>query len=91
VTRDTVLNSVWGYDFYPNMRTVDAHVVRLRRKLEPEDGGDGYFRTVHGVGYRFVPEDDSLVISRASAGPIRARIPRGFSRGAKGVLICGSR
>jgi DNA-binding response OmpR family regulator len=87
VTRDMVLNSVWGYDFYPNTRTVDAHVVRLRRKLKPEDGGEGYVRTVHGVGYRFVPEDDGLVISTAAARPIiairtiREGYPAGFPAG----------
>jgi len=81
VTRDMVLNSVWGYDFYPNTRTVDAHVVRLRQKLESDERGAGYFRTVHGVGYRFVPEDDSLVLSTAAARPIREGYPAVFPRG----------
>jgi DNA-binding winged helix-turn-helix (wHTH) protein len=36
LTRDMILNSVWGYEFFPNTRTVDAHVVKLRQKLEPE-------------------------------------------------------
>lgn len=54
LTRD-VLNSVWGYDSYPNSRTVDAHVVRLRQKLEPEPNVPKHFLTVHGVGYRFLP------------------------------------
>lgn len=64
VTRDMVLNSVWGYDFYPNTRTVDAHVVRLRQKLESDECGVGYFRTVHGVGYRFVPNYHNPVLAR---------------------------
>jgi DNA-binding response OmpR family regulator len=80
VTRDMVLNSVWGYDFYPNTRTVDAHVVRLRQKLESDECGTGYFRTVHGVGYRFFPKDDSLVLS-AAARPIREGYPAGFPAG----------
>jgi DNA-binding response OmpR family regulator len=55
LTRDVILNSVWGYDYCPHTRTVDAHVVRLRQKLEPEAGRPRHFLTVHGVGYRFLP------------------------------------
>jgi len=55
LTRDMILNSVWGYEFFPNTRTVDAHVMKLRQKLEPEPNVPRYFLTVHGVGYRFVP------------------------------------
>ncbi len=55
LTRDMILNSVWGYESFPNTRTVDAHVVKLRQKLEPEPGAPRHFLTVHGVGYRFVP------------------------------------
>ena len=45
---------MWGYESYPNTRTVDAHVVRLRQKLEPQPASPCHFLTVHGVGYRFV-------------------------------------
>ncbi len=55
LTRDMILNSVWGYESYPNTRTVDAHVVRLRQKLEPDPNCPRHFLTVHGVGYRFLP------------------------------------
>jgi DNA-binding response OmpR family regulator len=55
LSRDVILNSVWGYESYPNTRTVDAHVVRLRQKLEPDPGSPRHFLTVHGVGYRFLP------------------------------------
>jgi DNA-binding response OmpR family regulator len=55
LTRDMILNSVWGYESFPNTRTVDAHVVRLRQKLEPDSGSPRHFVTVHGVGYRFLP------------------------------------
>ncbi|MGH9675296.1 MAG: response regulator transcription factor [Bryobacteraceae bacterium] len=55
LTRDMILNSVWGYDSFPNTRTVDAHVVKLRQKLEPDVSQPRHFLTVHGVGYRFVP------------------------------------
>lgn len=55
LTREMILNSVWGYDWFLNTRTVDAHVVRLRQKLEPDSGSPCHFLTVHGVCYRFVP------------------------------------
>ena len=55
LTREMILNSVWGYDWLPHTRTVDAHVVRLRQKLEPDAGRPRHFLTVHGVGYRFLP------------------------------------
>lgn len=55
LTRDVILNSVWGYECFPNTRTVDAHVVRLRQKLEPDNNAPRHFLTVHGVGYRFLP------------------------------------
>jgi DNA-binding response OmpR family regulator len=55
LTRDMILNSVWGYEFFPNTRTVDAHVVKLRQKLELNPNTPRHFLTVHGVGYRFLP------------------------------------
>ena len=55
LTRDMILNAVWGYDSFPNTRTVDAHVVKLRQKLEPDANIPKHFTTVHGVGYRFLP------------------------------------
>jgi DNA-binding response OmpR family regulator len=55
LTRDMILNSVWGYTSFPNTRTVDAHVVKLRQKLEPDPNVPRHFLTVHGVGYRFLP------------------------------------
>jgi len=55
LTREVILNSVWGYTCLPHTRTVDANVVRLRQKLEPDAGHPRHFLTVHGVGYRFLP------------------------------------
>ena len=55
LTRDMILNTVWGYDHYPNTRTVDIHVVKLRQKLEPDPNVPRHFTTLHGVGYRFLP------------------------------------
>jgi DNA-binding response OmpR family regulator len=53
LTREMILESVWGFESAPTARTVDSHVVRLRQKLEPEPSMPRYFLTVHGVGYRF--------------------------------------
>ena len=55
LTRDMILNSVWGYASFPNMRTVDTHVVKLRQKLEADPNMPRHFITVHGVGYRSLP------------------------------------
>jgi DNA-binding response OmpR family regulator len=54
LSRDRLLEDVWGYDNYPTTRTVDTHLVRLRQKLEPDSEQPQYFLTVHGTGYRFV-------------------------------------
>lgn len=55
LTRDMILDSVWSYLASPNTRTVDAHVLRLRQKLEAEPEAPRHFVTVHKVGYRFSP------------------------------------
>lgn len=55
ITRDELLNEVWGYQNYPSTRTVDNHILKLRQKLEPDPVNPVHFRTVHGVGYKFVP------------------------------------
>jgi DNA-binding response OmpR family regulator len=54
VTRDDLLNHVWGYEQYPSTRTVDNHVAGLRAKLERDASEPEHLRTVHGVGYKFV-------------------------------------
>jgi hypothetical protein len=55
ISRDELLNQAWGYDNYPCTRTVDNHVWRLRRKLEPDPSRPLHFRTISRVGYKFVP------------------------------------
>ncbi len=55
LTRDMILNSVWGYNFMSNTRTVDAHILKLRQKLEVDPNVPRHILTVHGVGYRFLP------------------------------------
>jgi DNA-binding response OmpR family regulator len=56
VTRDELLNKVWGLEAYPLTRTVDTHVAGLRAKLEADPARPTYIQTVHGVGYKFVPD-----------------------------------
>jgi len=55
LTREMILNSVWGYECFPSTLTVDAHVVRLRQKLEADPNCPRHFLTLHKVGYRFLP------------------------------------
>jgi DNA-binding response OmpR family regulator len=55
IARDELLNQVWGYKNYPRTRTVDNHILRLRQKLERDACRPFHFRTVHGVGYKFLP------------------------------------
>lgn len=55
ISRDELLNEVWGYQNYPCTRTVDNHILRLRQKLESDPSHPSHFLTVHGMGYKFVP------------------------------------
>jgi DNA-binding winged helix-turn-helix (wHTH) protein len=55
LSRDQLLNEVWGYDSYPCTRTVDYHILKLRQKLELEPADPVHFQTVHGIGYKFIP------------------------------------
>jgi DNA-binding response OmpR family regulator len=59
VTRDELLNKVWGVDAYPVTRTVDNHIASLRAKLEPDPARPVHIQTVHGVGYKFVAAGQS--------------------------------
>jgi len=58
-SREELLQRVWGYDYFGDLRTVDVHIRRLRQKVEPRPGQPRYIRTVWGIGYKFklVPED----------------------------------
>jgi DNA-binding response OmpR family regulator len=55
ISREQLLNEVWGYQSYPTTRTVDNHILKLRQKLEKDPANPVHFRTVHGAGYKFVP------------------------------------
>ena len=54
ISRDEMLNEVWGYNAMPSTRTVDVHVAWLRQKLEPHPRYPQLILTVHGLGYKFV-------------------------------------
>ena len=54
VTRDELLDEVWGYNSFPTTRTVDNHIAQLRNKLEDDPANPVYLVTVHGVGYKLV-------------------------------------
>jgi two-component system alkaline phosphatase synthesis response regulator PhoP len=54
LTREELLNEVWGYNAMPTTRTVDVHVAWLRQKIEPNPRHPQYILTVHGLGYKFV-------------------------------------
>lgn len=58
VTRDELLDEVWGYDKYPTTRTVDNHLAQLRSKIEENPTNPQYLITVHGVGYKLVWDDE---------------------------------
>ena len=57
VERETILNAIWGFQYFGDIRTVDTHVKQLRAKLS--DHGK-YIKTVHGIGYRFEVQDVSI-------------------------------
>lgn len=54
VTRDMLLDQVWGYDQYPTTRTVDNYILALRKKIEPQPTDPKFIVTVHTAGYRFI-------------------------------------
>jgi two-component system alkaline phosphatase synthesis response regulator PhoP len=53
VSRNDLLDKVWGYDSFPTTRTIDTHVLNLRKKLEDQPDQPRWLLTVHGVGYKF--------------------------------------
>ena len=54
VSREALLNAVWGYESMPNTRTVDAHIVKLRQKIEDVPHAPQHLLTMHGIGYKLV-------------------------------------
>ena len=58
VTRDELLDEVWGYEKFPTTRTVDNHIAQLRSKIEENPADPRYLLTVHGIGYKLVLDDE---------------------------------
>ena len=54
VTRDKLLEDVWGYESYPSTRTVDTHIAKLRAKIGDSGSEPRYILTIHGMGYKFI-------------------------------------
>ena len=54
VTRDQLLEDVWGYESYPSTRTVDTHIAKLRAKIGDSGSEPRYILTIHGMGYKFI-------------------------------------
>lgn len=59
ISRQELLNEVWGYKNYPTTRTVDNHILSIRQKLEPDPAHPRYFLTLHRSGYKFMPGNDA--------------------------------
>ena len=57
VDRDTLLSRCWGLDYFPESRTLDMHIAKLRKRLDPDPAVPTLIETVRGVGYRFRARD----------------------------------
>lgn len=55
ISRDELLDSVWGYDSDITTRTIDVHIARLRQKLEDSNNKENFIQTIRGIGYKFNP------------------------------------
>jgi DNA-binding response OmpR family regulator len=55
LSRELLLNEVWGYNAYPTTRTVDNQILKLRQKLESDPANPRHLLTIYGAGYKFVP------------------------------------
>ena len=60
LTRETLLEKIWGYDYFGETRTVDVHIRYLRQKIEDDPNRPVYIETVRGVGYRFNDKAESV-------------------------------
>jgi DNA-binding response OmpR family regulator len=54
ITRDRLLDEVWGYDIYPTTRTIDTFILNLRKKIEADPAQPKHLVTVHKAGYKFI-------------------------------------
>jgi len=76
LSRDELLNQVWGYECYPSTRTVDNHILKLRQKLELDPANPIYIRTIHGAGYKFVPVGSTMNATLGTTTEERKPEPR---------------
>ena len=53
LSRDLLLEKIWGFDYYGETRTVDVHIRYLRQKIEDDDSNPVYIETIRGIGYKF--------------------------------------
>ncbi|WP_010252631.1 response regulator transcription factor [Acetivibrio cellulolyticus] len=60
LSRELLLEKIWGFDYYGETRTVDVHIRYLRQKIEDDDNSPVYIETVRGVGYRFSDKEDKV-------------------------------
>lgn len=58
VSREEILEKVWGYDVFPSTRTIDNYILAFRKYFEPDSRQPLYFHSVRGVGYRFTPPSE---------------------------------
>ncbi|HWQ30217.1 MAG TPA: response regulator transcription factor [Negativicutes bacterium] len=58
MTRDFLLDKIWGYDYAGETRTVDVHIRHIRQKIKDEEGSNQMIETIRGVGYRIISEGD---------------------------------
>jgi len=69
VSRQILLDEAWGYEAYPNTRTVDNHLVKLRKAIEDEPDRPRWLLTVHGAGYKLDVSAAAVVFGRARQPP----------------------
>jgi two-component system, OmpR family, response regulator RegX3 len=55
LTRETLIDQIWGPDYFGDTRTLDVHIKRLRSKFEPEPHEPKHLTTIRGLGYKFIP------------------------------------
>ena len=73
ISRDELLNEVWGLNNYPCTRTVDTHVHKLRQQLEADPASPVHFHTVHAAGYKFIPYDFLAISKNCQINDIRVK------------------
>jgi|FLOH01.1.fsa_nt_gi two-component system, OmpR family, alkaline phosphatase synthesis response regulator PhoP len=69
VSREEILEQVWGYEIFPSTRTIDNFIVRLRKRFEREPESPRHFHTQRGVGYRFTTDEDIVAPAPRTPNP----------------------